>query len=81
MPPRSNTEYVDKTLRLGTRGGVFYINTAGRRVYLKQYQRAQCLRHHSLPGDANEACAKLIARDAPTHGPFFIPRYGRIVRK
>lgn len=79
--PRSHAAAVDKALRLGSRGGIFYVNTVGRRVYLKRYQRVQCLQKHELPGDANRACQKLIAREAAERGVAFVPRYGHVVKK
>ena len=34
-----------KSVQTGGRGGLFYINAAGNRVYLKAYQREKCLKN------------------------------------
>ncbi len=49
-------QVVPKQIRVGPRGGAYYVNARGRRVHLKRYQREQC-RAGSMPG-VNGTCPR-----------------------
>ena len=50
---------VVKELRVGPRGGLSYVNSIGKRVYLKKEQVQQCMQHGTLPGDMLDVCQRL----------------------
>jgi hypothetical protein len=58
-----------KTLQIGPRGGLVIVDTAtGKKQYLKEYQRKQCM-SGSLAGDRSGFCGLIANRaQAPPHG-------------
>ena len=62
-------------LTLGSRGALSYVSKNGKRVYLKQYQKKQCLLEASLGGDVKGVCklVKVQTRGLPEGA---IPDYG-----
>jgi len=47
---------VRKNIVLGGRGGAFYLNEKGKKVYLKRYQKRQCVKGHGVQGDDAGVC-------------------------
>lgn len=56
-----------KEIRVGARGGAYYVNSRGKRVWLKRYQREQCKRG-TLRGAAPGTCPRQI-REYRRHTP------------
>ena len=75
---------VKKNIVLGSRGGAYYVNRAGKKVYLKRYQKRQCLIEKRLEGELNHACQMLRTNlegyDNLSKGEreAFIPKYARM---
>jgi len=83
-PLTPNIPVVSKALQLGKRGGLFYMNAAGKPVYVKTAGKAACLFNGNLRGETGSVCAKLDVRkaDLPTsvqQDAGYVPRYGRFV--
>jgi len=74
---------VKKNLAVGRRGGLSYVNTAGKKVWLKRWQKEQCLGKKAVQGDDGNLCARVKVHDADVpdavKGPGrYIPKYGRL---
>ncbi|ELR12427.1 uncharacterized protein ACA1_324720 [Acanthamoeba castellanii str. Neff] len=53
FPPDGKLDTVAKILHVGEKGGVYYVNEKGKRIYLKKYQYKQLLEQHQLNGAVN----------------------------
>lgn len=47
---------VVKKLEIGRRGGAYYENEKGKKVYLKRYQKQQCIKDGRVEGDDDGKC-------------------------
>ena len=50
---------VVKTLQIGERGGAYYVNSKGKKVYLKRYQKQQCIKDGRVEGDNAGKCRQV----------------------
>ena len=64
---------VNKKILIGPRGGPYYVNGAGNRVYLKESQVNQCIERGYLPGDFKGVCEQIKRHGAAPSGK---RRYG-----
>ena len=71
---------VAKELEVGPRGGVRYLNSRNRWVYLKEQQVKQCLRDRQLPGDMAQVCKELRSRSRRSASDRHTRRYGGLYR-
>ena len=70
---------VAKNLKLGSRGGISYENSKGRRVYMKRADKRKCLELGYVPGSRTNICKhiKVHEEDLPEALRGDIPKYGR----
>jgi len=80
--PNGRIPAVDKTLLVGVRGGLYYINSHGRKTHLGRRQRRACVVEGTLDTDKGNVCARVRVHttDLPPSSvdKGFVPRYGRV---
>ena len=65
-----NLPPVTKNVQVGEKGGLYYTNRRGKRVYLKEWQRDHC-KFNKLAGQAD--CGPLMTRSIQLKAPAVIP--------
>ena len=74
---------VAKKITLGGRGGAYYVNAKGKKVYLKRYQKRQCIKGGGVEGDDLGLCRSVTAHTGDMSAAALekmggIPKYAKL---
>jgi hypothetical protein len=67
---------VKKEILMGPRGGLYYINTNKKVVFLDKTAKRKCLEDHYVPGATNAICSNIKVHQDDV-GRSSLPKYGR----